>query len=248
MNVDIVCVGFGPAMGGFLTTLARGLTRRTARRWRRARRRPACRRRSSATNARTTSASASRAWSRRRRSIRASFPAARSGADPHGRAGEARARRLPPRSDRRQPAIVGAAVGRRVDPRLPMGAAVRAPRAVNLPWVPPFLRKHDGLVLSMGQFMQWVGAQVMSSGTIQVWPSTPVASPLLEGGRVVGVRLIDQGDDQTGSAGRTASCRAWTSAPPLPWSVTAPWARSASSSTSASACPRATISMIGPSA
>src|SRR5512139_2447101 len=26
MDVDIVCVGFGPAMGGFLTTLARGLT------------------------------------------------------------------------------------------------------------------------------------------------------------------------------------------------------------------------------
>ena len=29
--------------------------------------------------------------------------------------------------------------------------------AFELPWVPPFLRKHDGLVLSMGQFMQWVG-------------------------------------------------------------------------------------------
>ena len=26
MEVDIVCVGFGPAMGGFLTTLSRGLT------------------------------------------------------------------------------------------------------------------------------------------------------------------------------------------------------------------------------
>ena len=26
MDVDIVCVGFGPAMGGFLTALARGLT------------------------------------------------------------------------------------------------------------------------------------------------------------------------------------------------------------------------------
>jgi electron-transferring-flavoprotein dehydrogenase len=25
MNVDIACVGFGPAMGGFLTTLSRGL-------------------------------------------------------------------------------------------------------------------------------------------------------------------------------------------------------------------------------
>ena len=25
MDVDIVCVGFGPATGGFLTTLSRGL-------------------------------------------------------------------------------------------------------------------------------------------------------------------------------------------------------------------------------
>ena len=43
--------------------------------------------------------------------------------------------------------------------------------ALELPWTPPFLHKHDGLVLSMGQFMQWVGAQVMGSGTVQVWPS-----------------------------------------------------------------------------
>ena len=27
MEVDIVCVGFGPAMGGFLTTLSRNLVR-----------------------------------------------------------------------------------------------------------------------------------------------------------------------------------------------------------------------------
>ena len=27
MNVDIVCVGFGPAMGGFLTTLSKNLTK-----------------------------------------------------------------------------------------------------------------------------------------------------------------------------------------------------------------------------
>ena len=27
LEVDIACVGFGPAMGGFLTTLARGLVK-----------------------------------------------------------------------------------------------------------------------------------------------------------------------------------------------------------------------------
>ena len=30
--------------------------------------------------------------------------------------------------------------------------------AVELPYIPPFLHKHDGLVLSLGQFIQWVGA------------------------------------------------------------------------------------------
>src|SRR5664280_1626463 len=37
------------------------------------------------------------------------------------------------------------------------------------------------------------------SGTVQVWPSTPVASPLVEGDGVVGVRLIDQGTDKQGT-------------------------------------------------
>ncbi|MBI2561947.1 MAG: hypothetical protein HYW08_06060, partial [candidate division NC10 bacterium] len=31
MDVDIVCVGFGPAMGGFLTTLSRNLVREDGR-------------------------------------------------------------------------------------------------------------------------------------------------------------------------------------------------------------------------
>jgi electron-transferring-flavoprotein dehydrogenase len=52
--------------------------------------------------------------------------------------------------------------------------------ALNLPWTPAFLHKHDGMILSMGQFMQWVGAQVQSTGTVQVWPGTPVAEVLIE--------------------------------------------------------------------
>jgi len=52
--------------------------------------------------------------------------------------------------------------------------------ALNLPWTPGFLHKHGGMVLSMGQFMQWVGAQVQSTGTVQIWPGTPVAEVLIE--------------------------------------------------------------------
>ncbi|MBU1249361.1 MAG: 4Fe-4S ferredoxin [Proteobacteria bacterium] len=70
--------------------------------------------------------------------------------------------------------------------------------SAELPYIPPFLKKHPGMLLSMGQFMQWTGAEVMSQGLIQIWPGTPVAEPLIEGTRVAGVRLADQGVKKTG--------------------------------------------------
>ena len=73
--------------------------------------------------------------------------------------------------------------------------------ALKLPWTPSFLHKRGGMVLSMGQFMQWVGAQVQSSGTVQIWPGTPVSQALIEENRVVGVRLLDQGVDKEGRPG-----------------------------------------------
>jgi len=64
--------------------------------------------------------------------------------------------------------------------------------AFELPYIPPYLQKHGGLVMSIGQFNQWVGSQLMSTGTVQVWPGTPAAQPLVDGDKVVGVRLVDQ--------------------------------------------------------
>jgi electron-transferring-flavoprotein dehydrogenase len=93
--------------------------------------------------------------------------------------------------------------------------------AYELPWTPAFLHKHGGLVLSMGQFCQWVGAQVMASGLVQIWPGTPVSGPIFYSeacaGRkpcadgepcasagkrcfsVQGIRLADQGVDRNGA-------------------------------------------------
>ncbi|MGH7993586.1 MAG: NAD(P)/FAD-dependent oxidoreductase, partial [Limisphaerales bacterium] len=71
--------------------------------------------------------------------------------------------------------------------------------ALKLPWTPAFLHKHGGLVLSLGQFMQWVGAQVQSTGTVQIWPGTPASQALIENDKVVGVRLLDQGVDKKGN-------------------------------------------------
>ena len=61
------------------------------------------------------------------------------------------------------------------------GLRPREETAPRLPYVPPFLNKHDGFVLSLGQFNQWVGQQLMMTGTVQIWPSSPVAEPLIEG-------------------------------------------------------------------
>jgi electron-transferring-flavoprotein dehydrogenase len=71
--------------------------------------------------------------------------------------------------------------------------------ALELPYIPPFLRKHDGVVLSLGQFNQWVGEQLASSGLVQIWPGSPVAGPLIENDAVRGVRLADQGTDLKGT-------------------------------------------------
>src|SRR5208282_2587134 len=65
--------------------------------------------------------------------------------------------------------------------------------ALELPLIPSFLQKHDGFVLSLGQFNQWVGEQLTSSGLLQIWPGTPVSAPLIEERTVKGIRLADQG-------------------------------------------------------
>jgi electron-transferring-flavoprotein dehydrogenase len=67
-----------------------------------------------------------------------------------------------------------------------------------LPWTPAFLNKHGGLVLSIGQFNQWVASQLMAGGLVQIWPGTPVSAPLLDGQAVTGLRLADQGVDKDG--------------------------------------------------
>ena len=77
--------------------------------------------------------------------------------------------------------------------------------AFELPWTPAFLQKHGGLVLSIGQFNQWVGSHLMASGFVQIWPAMPVSSPIFAEGAspqqrgVTGVRLVDQGVDKHGA-------------------------------------------------
>ena len=53
--------------------------------------------------------------------------------------------------------------------------------------------------MSIGQFNQWVASQLMATGLVQIWPGTPVNTPLFSSESVLGVRLADQGVDSAGS-------------------------------------------------
>jgi len=179
MDADIVCVGFGPATAGFLTTLSKQLV-----------------------NADGTPAVESAilpgmppqvlCYERaddigfgvsgvvtKARALRASFPEIKTAGIPMAApVGEEKVLYLldPHGASRRSAALLMAdSLIRIFKFALPVEN-----HALNLPWTPAFLHKHDGMILSMGQFMQWVGAQVQSTGTVQIWPGTPVAEALID--------------------------------------------------------------------
>ncbi len=200
MEVDIACAGFGPAMGGFLTTLTRD--------WSEHPEDPAfeskvmpgmplqvlCYERADDIAAGVSGVVT------KANGIRASFP-------------ELDPAEIPMAADVKQERVfylldpVGAS---RRSPLLRLGdKALQAAgsllgvkdHAFELPWTPAFLHKHGGLVLSMGQFNQWIGSQLMGSGLVQIWPGTPVSGPIFSGKAVKGLRLTDQGVDRNGAPG-----------------------------------------------
>ncbi len=197
VEVDIACVGFGPAMGGFLTTLSHALSEV----------------KEDGTPALESTAMPGMpaqviCYERaddigfgvsgvvtKARGIRASFP----DLDPTQIAMAAPVKSekvlylLDPIGASRRPAAL------KIADKFIRGLRMADRHAVELPYTPDFLHKKGGLVLSIGQFNQWVGAQLMGSGQVQIWPSTPVAKPLIENNAVAGVRLIDQGVDKNGN-------------------------------------------------
>lgn len=210
MEVDIACVGFGPAMGGFLTTLSRALTNEDGTPAVESQCMPGmppqviCYERADDIGFGVSGVVT------RARGIRASFPDLDPAQIPMATAvkSEKIVYLLDPVGASRRPFTLraGNAVLRT------LGLAKN--HAFELPYAPPFLHKKDGFIMSVGQFNQWVGSQLLASGTVQIWPATPVAEPLIEAvegadpqarairsRRVAGVRLVDQGVDKTGNPG-----------------------------------------------
>jgi electron-transferring-flavoprotein dehydrogenase len=197
MDVDIVCVGFGPAMAGFLTTLTKGLVGPDGTPTVDSQVMPGmppqiiCYERADDIGA-GVSGVVSRA-----RGIKASIPGFKASDLPMCAevSHETVAYLLDPHNaSRRQDLLDMADTILKTFP----GLTRLKDQAFELPYIPPFLRKEPGLVFSIGQFTQWVGSEIMGSGLAQIWPGTPVSQALVEDGKVVGVRLCDQGVTKTG--------------------------------------------------
>jgi len=198
MSVDIACVGFGPAMGGFLTTLSRGLLKEDGTPRLESASSPGmplqviCYERADGLGLGVSGAVT------RARGIRLSFPQTDLSQIPMAASvkSEKLVYLLDPTGASRRSLVF------RMKDRLirTFGLLFRLHNeAVELPFTPKFLRKHDGMVFSLGQFNQWVSEQITSSGLVQIWPGMPVSEALIENDAVCGVRLADQGVNLDGA-------------------------------------------------
>ncbi|MBI5710847.1 MAG: electron transfer flavoprotein-ubiquinone oxidoreductase [Candidatus Eisenbacteria bacterium] len=81
----------------------------------------------------------------------------------------------------------------------------------RLPFAPPMLANHGNVILSLGDLVAWMAGIAEEKGVLVV-TETPAASPLVEDGRLAGVRTGDKGVDRSGAQKPTyqpgADCRA----------------------------------------
>jgi electron-transferring-flavoprotein dehydrogenase len=198
MEVDIACAGFGPAMGGFLTSLTREWTEHPDDPAFASKVAPGMPLQVLCYERADDIASGVSGVVTRAQGIRASFPNLNPAGIPMAAdVGKERVLYLldPIGASRRSALLrLGDAVLRAAGRLL----GVRD-HTFELPWTPSFLHKKGGLVLSIGQFNQWVGSQLMATGLVQIWPATPVSAPIFLDHGVAGLRLADQGVDRSGT-------------------------------------------------
>jgi electron-transferring-flavoprotein dehydrogenase len=198
MEVDIACVGFGPAMGGFLTTLTREMSADPGEVAMESKAAPGMPLQVLCYERADDIAAGVSGVVTRGNAIRTSFPELDPSEIPMA---------VPVKQEKILYLLDPIGASRRSMTLRAGDAAIRALRsllpvehdALELPYTPEFLQKHHGMVMSIGQFNQWVGGQVMSTGLAQVWPGTPVSTALFDGKAVTGVRLADQGVDRAGA-------------------------------------------------
>src|SRR4051812_32205252 len=197
MDVDIACVGFGPAMGGFLTTLTKGWTENPTDPAFESKVMPGMPLQVVCYERADDLAAGVSGVVTRGKGIRHSIPNLKPEEIPMATAvTEERVLYLmDPIGASRRSALL-----RIGDFLLRLGRGLWArDYAFELPWTPGFLRKHGGLVLSIGQFNQWVATQRMPGGWVKIGRGAPFKGPLSATRRVVGLRRADRGGDKKGA-------------------------------------------------
>ncbi len=66
-----------------------------------------------------------------------------------------------------------------------------------LGFLPPSLRQHGNLIISLGQLVRWLGKRAEALG-INIFAGFPAVDAIVEDGRVAGVRTGDKGIDKRG--------------------------------------------------
>ena len=159
MEVDIACVGFGPAMGGFLTTLTREMSANPDEAAMESKAVPGMPLQVLCYERADDIAAGVSGVVTRGNAIRASFPELDPSEIPMA---------VPVKQEKILYLLDPIGASRRSLTLRAGDAAIRALRsllpvehdALELPYTPEFLQKHHGLVMSIGQFNQWVGGQV----------------------------------------------------------------------------------------
>jgi electron-transferring-flavoprotein dehydrogenase len=72
-----------------------------------------------------------------------------------------------------------------------------AKRAIRFPIVPPPLRNHGHFVVALGKMVRWLAQQAEKDG-VDLFPGFAASAPLVEDGRLAGVRTGDRGVDRHG--------------------------------------------------
>src|SRR5215469_696223 len=70
---------------------------------------------------------------------------------------------------------------------------------VQLP-TPPQMKNHGNFIISLGSLCAWLGKQAEALG-VDVFPGFAAAAPLIENGKVIGVRCGDMGLNKDGTPG-----------------------------------------------
>ncbi len=196
MQLDIVCVGFGPATAGFLTELSRHLVNPDGSPAIESPSTPGLPLQVACYERADDIAFGVSGVVTRARGIRATLPDLKPSQIPMAApvTSEKLVYLLDPVGASRRSAML------KLGDRTVRLLGLAREYAVELPYIPPFLQKHGGMVMSLGQFMQFAGSELSMSGTVQLWPGTPVEGALIDDmeERVCGIKLCDQGVDPQG--------------------------------------------------